>query len=78
MFEIDRKNFLTDDSSDKSRSNFSDEEALYFFLRLMMAYEVQKHVENSFKDNNIVSKLDKLLFDVEKELFSQREKFDVQ
>jgi hypothetical protein len=74
MFEIDRDEKKI---ADQYLQNLSDKEFEFFVFQLMMAFEIQKHTESLFKNYDFVSKLDNLLFEIEKDLLNQMENIDV-
>jgi hypothetical protein len=65
------------ENSDERIQDMIDEESARLLLKFLIAYEIQKHFENSLRNHDIISKLDKLLIDVGEELFKQREEIDV-
>jgi hypothetical protein len=62
MFELDRD---VKKSTDQYPQDFSDKKFEFFVFHLMLAFEVQKYVETSFKSYDFTSKLDNLFFEID-------------
>ena len=62
-------------TDEKSTQEFTDKEFMSFALRMMVAFEVEKYLENSFREYDLAARLDDLLSGVDEEFLKGVEDF---